>query len=72
MDQNVDGVALHFLAPTVNALLKLSAGENPTRPLHQRVHEGVFARRQDALGVAVAQLVSLCVELNGAGGKGRG
>jgi hypothetical protein len=72
MDQNVDSVALHLLAPTVNAFLKLRAGENATWALRQRVHEGVFARRQDARGVAVAQLVSLCVELEGAGRKGGG
>src|SRR5215472_15561990 len=49
MDQHVDGIALHLLAPAINLLLDLRAREDHSRPLHQHAQHRKLARGQNVL-----------------------
>lgn len=72
MDQDVDGVALDFITPSVNSFLDLRSRQDAAWPLYERVHEGVFAGGQDGRLAPVGQLVGLGVKLGPACDQPRG
>src|SRR5262245_49898815 len=58
VDVDLDGVALHFLAPAVEALLELRARQHLARSLEQRLEQRELAVREVHRGTVARDLVA--------------
>src|SRR5471032_1225820 len=65
MDQHIDGIALHFLAPAVQLVLDLPTREDRSRMFEQRVHQRKFSRGQGAGLVAECQRALVEIQAQG-------